>query len=404
MEKSLKHDESRPAAFVTYGWCRTAYTVVRSLGARGIPVHVGDSSGLAMSRYSKYCRSFTKLPDFFSRPEAYVERLVEAMEKTGATVLFPCHEDVEVVIRYREKFPETIRFAVPAFDDWRRAEDKLLYTKPVREAGCPVPETHEVDSKEALETLVGQLTFPVVLKTRIGNSAKGVEIIRKREQLEPAFFKLVREYNLPEDRWPTVQEFVAGNKIGVLGVYAHGRHVSSIVFDIVRSKGASNFGTSTYRVTIDDSETRGNAIKAMEALHWHGVVDMDWLRDENGTARLIDINGRLGGATALTYISGMDLPWVWYQIAVGEEALEVPAPRVGAKARWILGDFLGMADALRKGRFREVGRVLTPSRGCRHDDWVWRDPLPFLFQWLDYGAKFFRAGGNMNPVGEGMIR
>jgi hypothetical protein len=53
-----------PPAFVTYGWCRTAYTVVQSLGQKGIDVHVGDASPLAMSRFSRYCKSFTKLPVF----------------------------------------------------------------------------------------------------------------------------------------------------------------------------------------------------------------------------------------------------------------------------------------------------------------------------------------------------
>jgi len=357
-----------------------------------------------MSRYSKYCRSFTRLPDFFSQPHAYIDHLLDAMDRTGATVLFPCHEDVELVIRHRERFPPRIKFAVPDFEDWQIAEDKLAYVQPVGHAGCPVPETHEVRNREELNLLRGSLEFPVVIKTRIGNSAKGVEIVGKSEQLDDSFFRIVQEYRLPDDRWPTIQEFVSGEKLGVLGIYRHGKHVSSIVFDIIRSKGAGNFGTSTYRVTIEDPETLANSIKAMEALNWHGVVDMDWLRDKCGTARLIDINGRLGGATALTYISGMDMPWLWYQIAAGIEPVEVPAPRAGAKARWILGDLLGMLDGLRRGRFREAVQVLKPSHGCRHDDWDWRDPAPFFFQWLDYGAKFVRAGGSMNPVGEGMVR
>ncbi len=392
------------SAFVTYGWCRTAYTVVRSLGGHGVEVHVGDCSPLAMSRVSRFAKSFTRLPDFFTEPETYVEAVGRAMTEKGATVLFPCHEDVEAVIRFRDKLPSDIHVAVPSFKDWSTAEDKLNYVEPVRSAGCPVPETHQVHSREELLHLRDTLPFPVVIKTRIGNSAKGVEIIRERSELEPAFFRLVEEYKLPPDRYPTLQVFVPGSKLGVLGVYQHGKHVSSIVFDIVRSKGAANFGTSTFRITLDDPELKANAIKAMEALNWHGVVDMDWLRDENGTARLIDINGRLGGATALTYISGMDMPWLWYQIAIGETDFDIPHPRAGAKARWILGDFLGLLDSLRKGRFREVRDVLTPQWKCGHDDWVWHDPFPFVFQFLDYAMKFAKAGGNMNPVGEGMIR
>lgn len=396
--------DTLPAAFVTYGWCRTAYTVVRSLGAQGVEVHVGDNSSLAMSRFSRYAKSFTCLPDFFAEPSAYVDALVGAMKRTGATVLFPCHEDVETIIRFRDRLPDDVQVAVPAFEDWNTAEDKLDYVKHVQAAGCPVPDTYEVRTKEELEAFGDKLEFPVVVKTRIGNSAKGVVIVKKPGDLKPAFFKLVEEYKLPEGRWPTIQAFVPGKKIGVLGIYNQGKHVSSIVFDIVRSKGAANFGTSTYRITIDDPQIKADAIKAMESLNWHGVVDMDWLRDEEGTARLIDINGRLGGATALTYISGMDMPWLWYQVAIGREDIDVTVPVVGAQARWILGDALGALDSLRKGRFAEFLQAITPHKGCRHDDFNWQDPLPFFFQALDYLSKFFKAGGNTNPVTEGMIR
>lgn len=403
-EISNTQPPSLPPAFVTYGWCRTAYTIVHALGRRGVPVHVGDASPLAMSRHSRYCQSFHRLPDFFSEPERYIEALAQAMQRCGAVVLFPCHEDVETVIRFRDRLPASIQVAVPGFEDWSVAEDKWDYIERVKNAGCPVPETYLVDSKEGLRELQGQLQFPVVLKVRIGNSAKGVEIVKDPKGFERAFFKIVEAYRLPPNRWPTIQQFIPGKKLGVLGIYDRGKHVSSIVFDIVRSKGASNFGTSTYRVTIDDPETKANAIKAMEALNWHGVVDMDWLRDVEGKARLIDINGRLGGATALTHISGMDMAWLWYQVAIGAEDIQPSIPKVHAKARWILGDALGALDALGKKRFSEVAQILQPQWKCGHDDFVLSDPLPFFFQGADYLSKFFKAGGSTNPVTEGMIR
>ena len=90
------------SAFVTYGWCRSSYAVVWSLGRRGIDVHVGDASPLAMSRVSRYCKSFTRLPDFFVEPKRYFELTCEALKKTGAKVLLPGHEDVGIFCRYRE--------------------------------------------------------------------------------------------------------------------------------------------------------------------------------------------------------------------------------------------------------------------------------------------------------------
>lgn len=395
---------AQASAFVTYGWSRTAYTVVRSLGRKGVDVHVGDASRSAMSRYSRFARSFTRLPDFFAEPDAYLDALAEAIERTGAEVLFPCHEDVELIIRGRDRLPTYLKVAVPELDPWKTAEDKLLYARQAERTGCPVPTTFAVDSLEALPALADEVAYPTVIKTRIGNSAKGVAIARTRDELLERFDTLVRTYRIPGDHLPVLQQYIDGPKVGVLGVYDRGRHVSSIVFEIRRSKGAKNFGTSTFRVTIDDPVTQANAIAMMESLDWHGVVDMDWLRGPDGIARLIDVNGRLGGATALSMPAGMDLPYAWYRVATGQAGAPAAPTRVGAKARWILGDALGLLDSVRQRQWRESLSVLRPHLRCDHDDLVWHDPLPFVGQGVDYFRKFVAAGGSHNPITEGMIR
>jgi predicted ATP-grasp superfamily ATP-dependent carboligase len=393
-----------PPVFVTYGWCRTAYAVVRSLGQKGIEVHVGDASPLAMSRFSRYCKSFTKLPDFFAEPDAYFEQVCMALKKTGAKVLLPSHEDVELIIKSRDKLPSDIMVAVPDYEMWDTAEDKLKYVDYVTKNGCPVPKTFCISSREELEKVESEISFPVVIKTRMGNSAKGVRVAKNKEEFYGHFFDLVETYKLPSGRWPIIQEYVCGQKVGVLGVYNKGKHVASIVFDIKRSKGASNFGTSTYRVTIDDPVTKQQAINAMESLNWHGVVDMDWLRDADGKAQLIDINGRLGGATALTVFSGMDLPYLWYLVAIDEQDIPSVTTYANIKARWIIGDCLGFLDSLKQGKFVESLQFVMPQWRCHHDDFCLSDPLPFVFEALDYLKKFIKGGGSTNPVSEGMIR
>lgn len=145
---------SRPPAFVTYGWCRSSYTVMCSLAQRGVDVHVGDSSRLAMSRFSRYCRSFTLLPEFFQEPVAYVDALAQAIDRTGAKVLLPCFEDVELVIRHKDRLPDGTMVALPALDDWAVAEDKLDYVERVSAAGCPVPETWRIQSREDRKSVV----------------------------------------------------------------------------------------------------------------------------------------------------------------------------------------------------------------------------------------------------------
>lgn len=398
------HDGGLPPAFVTYGWCRSAFTVVRSLAARGVQVHVGDSSPFAMCRFSRHTASFTRLPDFFVQPEGYVAALAEALERTGAEVLLPCFEDVELIIRHRERLPGHVRVALPDLDDWAVAEDKLDYIDRVAAADCPVPATHRIGSRSEVQRLARELEFPVILKVRMGNGARGVEIIETRAELEPRVFAMIEEFDLPEGRWPIVQEQLRGRKFKLDGVFRNGDSLATSVFEILRCKGAGKFGTSTYRRTVDFPQITQDAIRAMKALNWHGMFNTDWICDDNGTARLIDINGRLSGAVAVPFEAGMDLPWIWYQVSAGFGEIEAEDARPGVHVRWLIGDGIALVEHAMAGKFWDAAKILMPRPGCRHDDFSLRDPLPFFAEGFDYFMKFARARGSTRPMTEGMVR
>lgn len=393
-----------PSAFVTYGWCRSGYTVLRSLSARGVEVHVGDSSALAMSRFSRHCRSFTRLPDFFSQPEAYIDAVAGAMRKTGAQVLLPCFEDVELAIRYRERLPEGTMLAVPHLEDWAIAEDKFDYLDRVAAAGCPVPSTWRVDTREQLRDLATELEFPVVVKVRMGNGARGVEIVDRPEALEKAFFGIVENYKLPSSRWPIIQQGLCGKKFKLDGVFDRGQCVGTGTYRILRCKGAGRFGTSTFRVTDEFPELTEYCIRAFEALNWHGMFNTDWICDDDGLPRLIDINGRLSGGVAVPTLAGMDLPWLWYQVAIGEKPMVRLAQKTGVRVRWLLGDAIGLVEHLLSGKAHEALSILQPVKGCRHDDFSWSDPLPLFGEAADYFWKFARSRGSTRPDVVGMVR
>jgi predicted ATP-grasp superfamily ATP-dependent carboligase len=397
-------DPYYPPAFVTYGWCRSAYTVVRSLAARGVTVHVGDSSPFAMSRVSRYAASFTRLPDFFAEPEAYVAALARALQRTGAKVLMPCFEDIELVIRHRDQLPADLQVALPSLSEWALAEDKLDYLSPVAAAGCPVPATHQVASREDLADLAKRVAFPALVKVRMGNGARGVEIVPDAAQLDERFFAIVQEHGLPVARWPVVQEMLTGRKYKLDGVFEQGRCLATSVFEILRCKGAGKFGTSTFRRTVDQPEVTRYAIAALEALNWHGMFNTDWICDDKGVPHLIDINGRLSGAVAVPYEAGMDLPWIWYQVSIGAPDIQAEDARPDVIVRWILGDAIALVEHLAGGKLREALRIPVPRMGCRHDDFQLSDPLPFFAQATDYMSKFLRARGSTKPMSKGMVR
>ena len=74
------------------------------------------------------------------------------------------------------------------------------------------------------------------------------------------------------------------------------------------------------------------------------------------------------------------------------------------RERWILGNAVALGEDLLIVESRAVLRILLLIAGCRHDDFGWRDPLPFFGQGLDYLPKCFLARGSVRPMTKGMVR
>jgi biotin carboxylase len=284
------------------------------------------------------------------------------------------------------------------------AEDKLDYVEQVGRAGCPVPETWRVNSREHLTQLSSKLSFPLVVKVRMGNGARGVAIVERAEELEGVFWNIVQVYDLKQERWPILQQALKGRKYKLDGIFDRGKCVGVGVYEILRCKGAGKFGTSTYRVTADFPELEAYCIRALESLNWHGMFNTDWICDEEGTPRLIDINGRLSGGVAVPTLAGMDLPWLWYQVSIGADEIDSMTQKPDVRVRWLLGDAIGLVEHAAAGKARTALAALKPAGGTRHDDFHWDDPLPLAGEAMDYFWKFVRARGSTRPDVEGMVR
>ncbi len=393
------------SVFITYAWCRTAYAAVLSLGRRGIDVHASDASGLAMSRWSRYCLSFTRVPDFFIEPDAYFEATCQALKKTGPIVLLPSHEDVGIFCRRKNELPDNVRVALPDWQTYRTVEDKLTVLDVARKAGCPTPWAVEVESESQLDEFGKSAKWPVVIKTRITNSAKGVRIARNGSELRGKFMELVQTYDLAKDRWPILQQYLPGEAAGVCLLYQNGKCVASFGERYLRCKEPDKFGTSTLRESYPNQDLIDRAIRVMDKSHWHGVVHLDFVADEDGVFRLIEINPRLWGALAMSLFAGVDFPYMWYLTALGEPITEqADVDHRPVKCRWIVGDSMALLELLKHRRFSEAARVFLPGRKCYHDDFVLTDPFTLSFEIADYITKFVKAGCSMNPVTHGMVR
>lgn len=399
----MKHRDF-PPAFVTYGWCRTAYVTVWSLGQKGIDVHVGDVSPLAMSRFSRYCKSFTKLPDFFTEPEKYFEEVCKALKKNGAKVLLPCHEDIGVFTERQDELPSDILVALPDKQTYNLVEDKLDCIELARKHGCLVPETNNISSFSDLNCFKQWSSWPLVIKTRAGNGAKGVRIAHDFDELKEKFKELIETYNLSSDRWPVIQQYLPGQIISVNVIYYKGRCIAASSDRYFRFKDMGITGTATFREILNNPNLVSKAISFMDRLGWHGIAQLEFIPDKEGTPRLNEINARPWGSMAMSVHAGVDFPYLWYLSAIDKPVAERITPQKKVKCRWIIGDYIALLQLIRQRKFKDAFKVLCPQRLCYHDDFNIKDPIPLFFEGLDYFVKLIKYGGSLNPATEGQIR
>lgn len=396
---------SLPPVFLTYGWCRVSYVILDSLARRGVEVHVGDASRLAMCRTSRSRASFSRYRSPYADPEGFVDDVAAAMERTGAKVLVPGHEDAVTVARHRDRLPPGVTAPVGDADLLARALNKWEVAKMAREAGVSVPETFKPDSLDELRSRARDLVYPAVVKTQLGNSAKGVFVVASAEECVSRFEAAVRDYALAAPNWPVVQAFARGAGYGVCLLYNRGELRAAFCERYIRCKDG-DLGTSVFRESVEAPHLVAQARMLMDGLGWHGVAHLDFIYDEaTGASALIEINPRFWGALDLSVRAGVDFPWLLYRMAVDGDVEPVLTYRAGVTSRWIVGEMLHLFNLARRGRLAGAARAAGAILGTRpsgFDDFRRADPVPLLSEMLYYGSRFL-ASGSTNPIDEGMI-
>lgn len=399
----------RAPVLVTNGWVRTAYNVVESLGRRGIPVHVVDRSPRAMCRYSRWTRSFHRVPNFFEEPEAYARAVGAVAREVGARVLIPVLEDGIALAAHESALPRELAFVHADVNAMRLANDKWEVTRLCERVGAPFAASFVPESMDELRERARGLDYPAVVKTRLGNAGKGVVFAAGPDDLAAKFRDTVDRFAIPREKWPMVQEFLGSDVSGVCMIYDRGRLVAASAESYLRCKEGNRFSTSVYRRSVVDPEAVASCKKVADALGWHGVLHFDLIRDpKTGVGKITEINPRFWGGLSVAVAAGMDFPYMLYELALtGQIAHPPKAYREDVYARWVLGELIGLLNlAKRKApigeKLRELREIVRyPFRGTT-DDLRLSDPLPFLMEMYDYYRRY-RLTRSSNPAEEGMV-
>jgi len=359
------------ALIVEDGNQRGALSAARALGRAGWTVGVGSPKRGSASR-SRWTRRWHEVPPPIEGAGVFEAAIVEAIADGGYDVIFGSGDSESMALaRIGSRLDATVGH--PAASTLLRAYDKARLTESARRVGIPVPSTSTRADDPAL-------TYPVVVKQRLHGGTDGTS-----SRLDTATAATVQEAetlaaSAREDGVEVLfQDAIDGNLMAYV-VVADGDHK---VIGEVTQRAIGTFppgaGVSVRAVTVEtDPELAHRVHDLISEIEWWGVAELQFLVGDDGSPKLIDLNGRFYGSLALAIAAGIDVPGLCASIALDGVHEAAPKARVGVRYQWLEGDLRRARVERTGGLLRDVWGCLRFAPGATHSLWSPRDPWPAI--------------------------
>lgn len=377
MEKHSKCD-----VIVTYCWNRVGYNIVRSLSSHGLSVWAADTSEKNICSMSKFTAGSFVYPDPFTNEDAFISCLLAKIEELTPKVLLPTHDESVVIMRHRDKFPKELIIPYESENLLLTLANKVSSTELAEKAGVPIPKVYS-SSEEVLK-------YPVVFKTAIGNSAKGVYFPKNKEELQALEIEHDGEETL-------LEEWIGGTDYSVDCVRWNGFWKASVYHALVTKTDGG--GTTTQREIVNLPQLEKYAQMLLDSVDFHGVCGLDFRYDEHtGQCSFIEVNARFTGGLATPIAAGFDIPWIVYKLATEGTFTEPIDVKIGTKTKWILGDVITLVARLISFKFswEEMKQVFSFKGYDAFDDFRKDDKKAIIGEMAYYFDKLIK-NRKLNP-------
>ena len=393
---------------ITNGSSRTAYAALRSLSKSGLTCFSADVSRFGMCQSSRFSKGSYLYTSHYESEERFISDLVELVEEHQITILFPSHNETEIIARNRHRFDSMAVAAIPAESHCAIFNNKSQAYDLAEKLGIPVPaRIHYTEPQQISSLLESRGIERTVVKLLTGNSGKGVFYGDSPEHTRVVVEKLIKEYGLELDRYPQVEEYVQGEGYGNSVLYWHGLHIANFTHRRLRDK-ISTGGTSVYREASCHKGIEAAAQKLFHSIGWHGLAMCEFkVCPVTEKFWFIEVNPRMWGSIPLAIAAGVDFPYLTYLCAsrdTGAANIHNDSCDVARnwKGRWLLGDLFICLGNIMKGDFKTASDILFKEKADSHDDFFLDDPFVFFGELFAY-IKNTISKRSINPSEKGMV-
>ena len=360
--------------FVTDGQWRKTLAVVRSLGKKGIGVTVGENIRLATALFSKYAAKRVVYPSPGTKPEAFIDYLLDELKQRPYDVLFPMEEETLLLVaKNKERISKLTYLLIPDYEKIEFARNKKNIIKKAQELDIPCPKTWFIEDISEIEKIAGEIRYPVVIKPQVSFGSYGIKRAKNKEELISRYREVHRIYSFPLIQETIPQE---GKAFGVSTLFNKDSELRAVFVHKRLREYPVTGGPSTLRESVKNKRVQELGVRLLKALNWVGVAMVEFKVDpRDGKPKLMEVNPRFWGSLQLAILSGVDFPYLVYRMAREGDIEPVLDYKTGVRCRWMFpGDFLAFFSNLK--RFRWTPGFFNP--GTNYDILSLRDPGPTL--------------------------
>ncbi len=360
--------------FVLDGRSLASLAIVRSLGKKGFEIQCGEEFGLNLTRFSKYVKKSWIYPPPDSNPDAFIEEIKKITIREKFDMIIPVRDDTTLLIaEHARELSHITRLYIAEYDTIRLLQDKAETIRIAKKCGVPHPQTwfpEESDRKEILKNL----KTPFLIRARISSGSRGIEFVKKSDDFAVQYESVRRDFGEP-----MIQEYVQKKSYCTACVLLdHDSDVvASFAYERVKEYPLSG-GPTVVGISCANEEVIGYAVSLLKSIGWRGVAEVEFIIDQGGIPRLLEVNPRFWMPLNLAIQSGVDFPYLLYQLAMKNPVSKPETYTIPMKYRWVIPNEIlwTLASPHKKQAFREL-LTLREKNVC-FGELSWKDPLPVL--------------------------
>jgi predicted ATP-grasp superfamily ATP-dependent carboligase len=374
---------------------RSALAVTRSLSNFGLRVATADVDVQTLAGASKCSSRSYVYPNPSTRPNEFVSFLRELTRSERFDIVAPMTDLTTMLLVSNREALEPARLTCASATSYEALTVKSDLIDKAISLGIPTPRTLKVSSAEELLHIGAEHEFPFVLKPSrsryLGHGAvhsTSVSIIRTRAELDKVCANAQWLEHIPG----LVQEFIPGSGAGIFALGDGHDVVAWFAHKRIREKPPTGGVSVLSESAATDPKLKEYAAQLLKSVNWLGPAMVEYRIAPNGTAYLMEVNGRFWGSLQLAIDCGVDFPALIVSLLNGQT---LPTDRnyaIRRRLRWLLGDLDNLLIQLRQGAVHgsrvEVFVDFLASffdLSAKQEIFRWNDPAPAWFElksWL----------------------